>query len=161
MLLGGALAGVVLTLPAVSAAFKGLVNASRRTDAGGEPMTAGDELHVGWLYASATLAVVTLFVITVTGLFPTVGPTEAFGRGIVVAALGSLWVWFASVIIAQATGMTDWTPLSGMALLSVVVLMRLSGRRCRAGDLARRRCECRVFAQRGHAARSTHRATRR
>ena len=127
MLLGGALGGIVLTLPAVRAAFKGVLNASQHTTKSDVPRARSDELSAGWLYGSAGLAVVTLFIITVYGISSTTTPIEAIIRGVVVATLGALWVWFSSIIIAQATGMTDWTPLSGMALLSVVVLMKLSG----------------------------------
>ncbi|XHC27250.1 OPT/YSL family transporter [Phycisphaerales bacterium ac7] len=44
-----------------------------------------------------------------------------------IAIVGALWIWFAGIIIAQCTGMTDWSPISGMALLTVVLVMVLSG----------------------------------
>ncbi len=37
------------------------------------------------------------------------------------------WIWFAGIIIAQCTGMTDWSPISGMALITVVLVMMLAG----------------------------------
>ncbi|MCA9296382.1 MAG: OPT/YSL family transporter, partial [Phycisphaerales bacterium] len=36
-------------------------------------------------------------------------------------------IWFAGIIIAQCTGMTDWSPISGMALLTVVLVLLLAG----------------------------------
>lgn len=48
-------------------------------------------------------------------------------RAAVIAIVGALWIWFAGIIIAQCTGMTDWSPISGMALLTVVIVMLLAG----------------------------------
>lgn len=54
------------------------------------------------------------------GLHPTL-------RALLIAIIGGLWIWFAGIIIAQCTGMTDWSPISGMALLTVVLVMLLAG----------------------------------
>jgi uncharacterized oligopeptide transporter (OPT) family protein len=48
-------------------------------------------------------------------------------RAAIIALVGALWIWFAGIIIAQCTGMTDWSPISGMALLTVVLVMLLGG----------------------------------
>lgn len=48
-------------------------------------------------------------------------------RAFLIALIGSLWIWFAGIIIAQATGMTDWSPVSGLALLTVVLVLLLAG----------------------------------
>ena len=48
-------------------------------------------------------------------------------RAAVIAVVGVAWIWLAGVIIAQCTGMTDWSPISGMALLTVVLVMLLGG----------------------------------
>ena len=48
-------------------------------------------------------------------------------RSAAVALIGALWIWLAGIIIAQCTGMTDWSPISGMALLTVVLVMLLAG----------------------------------
>ncbi len=48
-------------------------------------------------------------------------------RAAIIAIVGALWIWFAGIIIAQCTGMTDWSPISGMALLTVVLVMLLGG----------------------------------
>lgn len=49
------------------------------------------------------------------------------GRAAIIALAGSIWIWLAGVIIAQCTGMTDWSPISGMALLTVVIVLALAG----------------------------------
>ncbi len=45
----------------------------------------------------------------------------------IIALVGVAWIWFAGIIIAQCTGMTDWSPISGMALLTVVLVLMLGG----------------------------------
>ncbi|MFV2068220.1 MAG: OPT/YSL family transporter, partial [Pirellulales bacterium] len=65
-----------------------------------------------------------------TGLGARPGWLARFGphlRAAVIAVVGALWIWFAGVIIAQCTGMTDWSPISGMALLTVVLVLMLAG----------------------------------
>ncbi len=48
-------------------------------------------------------------------------------RAAIIAFVGALWMWLAGIIIAQCTGMTDWSPVSGLALLTVVLVMLLAG----------------------------------
>ncbi len=48
-------------------------------------------------------------------------------RSLIIAIIGAAWIWFAGIIIAQCTGMTDWSPISGMALITVVLVMMLAG----------------------------------
>lgn len=48
-------------------------------------------------------------------------------RALLIAIVGAAWIWFAGIIIAQCTGMTDWSPISGMALLTVVLILALAG----------------------------------
>ncbi len=48
-------------------------------------------------------------------------------RAGLIAFIGGLWIWFAGIIIAQCTGMTDWSPISGLALVTVVLVMLLAG----------------------------------
>jgi hypothetical protein len=51
----------------------------------------------------------------------------SYVRQLIIALVGAAWIWFAGIIIAQCTGMTDWSPISGMALLTVVLVMLLAG----------------------------------
>ncbi len=48
-------------------------------------------------------------------------------RALIIALIGAGWIWFAGIIIAQCTGMTDWSPISGMALITVVLVLVLAG----------------------------------
>ncbi|MEM7227625.1 MAG: OPT/YSL family transporter [Planctomycetota bacterium] len=58
------------------------------------------------------------------GLLASIPPLVRAG---IIAVIGALWIWFAGIIIAQCTGMTDWSPISGMALLTVVLVLLLAG----------------------------------
>ncbi|MFG0245891.1 MAG: OPT/YSL family transporter [Phycisphaerales bacterium JB052] len=69
-------------------------------------------------------AVTAPFSATRKGLLSGLNPHVRAG---IIAVVGALWIWFAGIIIAQCTGMTDWSPISGMALLTVVLVMLLSG----------------------------------
>ena len=66
-----------------------------------------------------------LKVVEATGARLMVGFNRRFDphfRAGIIAIVGALWIWFAGIIIAQCTGMTDWSPISGMALLTVVLV---------------------------------------
>ena len=41
------------------------------------------------------------------------------------SVVGTIWLGLAGLIVAQATGMTDISPMSGMALISVTLMMFL------------------------------------
>jgi uncharacterized oligopeptide transporter (OPT) family protein len=181
LLLGGALMGVIASLPAIREAFKSIAIASKSKVGGG-----GDELGLKVLVTAVAGALLLLFVAAdFTGNEPinSVCPVteravessefttdyngyilafadeDALGafesasdadkeavaepfsatkpgllsglnphlRAAIIALVGALWIWFAGIIIAQCTGMTDWSPISGMALLTVVLVMVLAG----------------------------------
>lgn len=48
-------------------------------------------------------------------------------RAAIIAVVGAVWIWFAGIIIAQCAGMTDWSPISGIALLTVILILLLAG----------------------------------
>ena len=48
-------------------------------------------------------------------------------RAAIISLIGVVWIWFAGVVIAQCTGLTDWSPISGLALLTVVIVLLLAG----------------------------------
>jgi len=48
------------------------------------------------------------------------------GRGLLMALVGTLWVWIAGVILSEAIGRTNWSPLSGMTLIAVTILIFIS-----------------------------------
>lgn len=183
LLLGGALMGVLASLPAIREAFKSIIVAgkTKTAHAGGS-----DELGIRVLIAAVAGALLFLFVAAdftgdepINSICPVTeqaiehtehtseyngyrlafldepaleafegasaedkaivaAPFSADRKGLlaglnpharagIIAVIGALWIWFAGIIIAQCTGMTDWSPISGMALLTVVLVMLLSG----------------------------------
>ena len=137
LLLGGALMGVLASLPAVREGLKVMLAAGRtRRDDAGVPIDGGpasDEM--GWksLLGISLFAVVLLLVAVemigrvagdVGGVLGGLHPWLARGV-LVLVAVG--WIWFAGIIISQCSGMTDWSPISGLSLLTVVLVMFLSG----------------------------------
>ena len=115
LLMGGAFMGLVFAFPAIGAAFKGMQKAAQ---SGRER----EELPLGILYVAAAAAFLLLF-------FAARG-TLADGnlaQSALIAAVGTVWIWFSGIVIAQCTGMTDWSPISGMALLTVMICLLLTG----------------------------------
>jgi uncharacterized oligopeptide transporter (OPT) family protein len=44
-------------------------------------------------------------------------------RAVAMALLGTLWIWIAGVIVSECLGRTNWSPLSGMTLIAVTILI--------------------------------------
>ena len=42
------------------------------------------------------------------------------------ACWGHLWVWIAGVVVAECIGRTNWSPLSGMTLIAVTILILIA-----------------------------------
>tara|TARA_R110002072_G_scaffold42064_12_gene118104 strand:+ start:45513 stop:47996 length:2484 start_codon:yes stop_codon:yes gene_type:complete len=183
LLLGGAMMGVIASLPAIREAFKSIAVAGKTARAGGG---GSDELGLKVLVAAVAGALLFLFIAAdftgkqaINSVCPVTeqavesdefstqyngytlafvdeaametfseaspedqaavaAPYSADRKGLlsgmnphmragIIAVIGALWIWFAGIIIAQCTGMTDWSPISGMALLTVVLVLLLSG----------------------------------
>jgi len=116
MLIGGAVAGVVLAFPMILSAVRSMQNAARENTA-----MSRDEMPIKLLYFAIGGATILLAVIAVLS-------TEkmGIGRGILMAVVGTLWIWIAGVILSEAIGRTNWSPLSGMTLIAVTLLIVIS-----------------------------------
>ncbi len=117
ILIGGAIAGVIASLPALKAAITSLAQAAKM--GGGD---ANEELSTKVIYGGMIGGVAVLFLVAVT-LVDGVSVAQALG----VALIGGLWLALAGLIVAQATGMTDISPLSGMALIAVTLMYFITG----------------------------------
>lgn len=118
ILIGGAIMGVILALPVLKNVFRSLSQVSQTLDDENPP----DELNMKVIY----LAVVGCFLfITATCLH--LEPELGIGRSLLVSFAGLVWMFFAGMIVAQCTGMTDTSPLSGMSLIAVTLILFLSG----------------------------------
>lgn len=115
-LVGGALMGVVMAFPAIKSALKSLGSAA--TLASKDILAPKrEELPLPVLIFGLVFAVVMFYIASI--LTPGVTQTQA----ILSAVVGTLWLGVAGLIVAQATGMTDLSPMSGMALISVTLMM--------------------------------------
>ncbi|NJE08829.1 OPT family oligopeptide transporter [Thermococcus sp. M39] len=117
MLLGGSIAGLILSLPVIAVAIKSLAQASKTNDKNGN-----DELPISYLYIGAGLAFILLFITTYK-----LG-NLGVGRSLLTALVGVAWIFIASLLVAMSTGMTDWSPVSGLSLVSVIILLYLTNK---------------------------------
>jgi len=116
MLIGGAIAGVALAFPMIVSAVRSMQNAAKS-----EAAMSRDEMPIKLLYVAIVGAAILLAVMAVLS-------TEkmGLGRGLAMAAVGTLWVWIAGVILSESIGRTNWSPLSGMTLIAVTLLILIS-----------------------------------
>ena len=115
ILVGGALAGVVASFPAIRAALSGLAQASVSGRDGSE------ELGLKTLYVGFAGSLVFLFFAAWLA-----DPDIGVLRAIVTAVTGTVWLALAGLVVAQATGMTDISPISGMSLIGVTLMFFLA-----------------------------------
>lgn len=113
MLIGGAIMGVILSAPLIASAVRSMQDAAKVKSA-----ASGDEMPIKLLYAAIIGAAIILGVIAVNS-------AEGVGliHGVMMAGLGTLWIWMAGVILSEAIGRTNWSPLSGMTLIGVTILI--------------------------------------
>lgn len=116
MLIGGAVAGVALAFPMILSAVRSMQNAAQSNAA-----MSRDEMPIKLLYIAIGGATILLAVIAILS-------TEkmGIGRGLLMALVGTLWIWIAGVILSEAIGRTNWSPLSGMTLIAVTILIVIS-----------------------------------
>ena len=113
MLIGGALMGIVLALPLVVSAVRSMQTAAKT-----KTSISKDEMPIQLLYMGIAAAFIVLTVIAIAS-------TEemGFGRGLLMAVLGTLWIWVAGVVLSECIGRTNWSPLSGMTLIGITILI--------------------------------------
>lgn len=122
VLIGGALAGVALAWPAIKGALKSLTAAAELARQGGGPMEELSPKVLGFGLAGSFLALL---------LVATIGSIDAhggfhIGQALIIGIVATIWLVLAGLIVAQATGMTDISPLSGLALIAVTLMLALS-----------------------------------
>lgn len=116
MLIGGAMMGVALALPLIISTVSSMQKASKVAKG-----ASNDEMPIKLLYVAIVGAAVVLTFIAITSV-------EAVGivRGIGMALLGTLWIWMSGIILSEAIGRTNWSPLSGMTLIGITLLIILT-----------------------------------
>ncbi len=116
MLIGGAVMGVMLALPLIISTIRSMHNASSVASG-----ASADEMPIKMLYFAIIGAAILLTVIAITSV-------ESVGivRGLGMALLGTLWIWMSGIILSEAIGRTNWSPLSGMTLIGITLLIILT-----------------------------------
>ena len=117
MLIGGALMGVVMAFPAIKSALRSLALAAKAAKSGG--VVGADELTLKPLIGGLLLGIVLLF--TASILSEGMSVTDS----LIATIVGTIWAGLAALIVAQASGMTDIQPMSGMSLISVTLMLLL------------------------------------
>ena len=116
MLVGGALTGIVLALPLIVSAIGSMQTAAKTKIAHSK-----DEMPIRLLYIGIASAMILLFVIAVMSV-----KEMGLIRGALMAVFGTIWIWVAGVILSECIGRTNWSPLSGMTLIAVTVMIIIS-----------------------------------
>jgi putative OPT family oligopeptide transporter len=80
-----------------------------------------DELPIKLLYIGIAGATLLLFVISILSV-----KNMGILRGGLMALMGTVWIWVAGVILSECIGRTNWSPLSGMTLIAVTILIVIS-----------------------------------
>ena len=113
MLVGGALTGIVFALPLITSAVRSMQKAAESKTAHSK-----DELPIRLLYIGIIGAVILLMVVAILSV-----KEMGIIRGSVMALLGTAWIWVAGIILSECIGRTNWSPLSGMTLIAVTILV--------------------------------------
>jgi len=116
MLIGGAVAGIVLALPLIVSAIRSMRSSSKMKSG-----LSKDEMPIQFLYVGIAGAAILLFIVALKS----VKEMDWITAGIM-AVLGTLWIWVAGVILSECIGRTNWSPLSGMTLIAVTILIIIS-----------------------------------
>lgn len=113
MLIGGAVMGVILAFPLIRSAIRSIHDAAKVDSA-----ISRDEMPIKLLYMAIGGGAIILAFIAVNS-----AEAVGIGRGLLMAVFGILWIWMAGIILSEAIGRTNWSPLSGMTLIGVTILV--------------------------------------
>lgn len=111
MLIGGALTGIVFAFPLIRSAIKSMQTSTKTT-------LSKDEMPIRFLYIGIAGAAICLFVTAILS-----AKEVGLIRGALMALFGTAWIWIAGVILSECIGRTNWSPLSGMTLIAVTILI--------------------------------------
>ncbi len=120
MLIGGAVMGAFLALPVLKSVFKALSQAAK-TAASGAPSASSEELSIKAIYGATVFAFLFLFATCYL-----IEKDMALWQCFFIALAGLIWMVLAGMIVAQCTGTTDTSPLSGLSLIAVTLVLFMS-----------------------------------
>lgn len=119
MLIGAAIGGIVAAFPLIRSALKSMHESRHQSAEDGAQITS-DEMPIWLLYLGVGAGVVVLIALC---YYSVSDPQMTLWRAATMAVLGTAWVWVAGVIVSECLGRTNWSPLSGMTLIAVTILL--------------------------------------
>jgi uncharacterized oligopeptide transporter (OPT) family protein len=122
MLLGGSIASVILTAPVLLAAVRS-VRRARASQSG-----QSQELDPRLMYVGIGTGFVILVFAAWMGASAVGTGTISVGSILLASAIATAWMWLANIIVSITTGKTDNSPLSGMALITILLILTALGR---------------------------------
>ena len=114
MLIGAAVGGIIMAFPLIMSAVNSMRKAGGQKGDGAQ----NDELPIKMLGTAVVVGAILLIFLAYRS-----APGMSWGTAILMALLGTLWIWIAGVIVAECVGRTNWSPLSGMTLIAVTILI--------------------------------------
>ncbi len=130
MLIGAAVGSIFFAAPLILSAIRSMQQAAKqRAEGGAGGDIAAEEMPIKLLYIGIGIGLVALIVVSLFSIGGVVdtegnaGPGMSLPRAAAMAILGTLWVWVAGVIVSECLGRTNWSPLSGMTLIAVTILL--------------------------------------
>jgi|GEM_PF-187495 len=118
MLIGAAIGGIIAAFPLMLSAFKSMRDAARESN-----VSDADEMPLRNLILGVAGGAIILVILTYYSV-----EKMGFGTALTMAVLGTIWVWIAGVIVSECVGRTNWSPLSGMTLIAVTILIVIASR---------------------------------
>jgi len=112
VLIGAAVGGIIAAFPLIRSAIVSMQKSQE------EGTGESDELPIKFLYGAIGLGVIALVVLAFLS-----SPEMGLARAAGMALLGTLWIWVAGVIVSECLGRTNWSPLSGMTLIAITILI--------------------------------------
>ena len=125
MLIGAALGGILVAFPLILSAVGSMRRAGATAGEGGQ--SSQDEMPIWILLLAVVLGLLLLIFLADRSV-----PDMTWRLAILMAVLGTLWIWIAGVIVAECIGRTNWSPLH-------LVILSIPLRRAKAAASARLR----------------------
>lgn len=114
ILIGAAIGGIIAAFPLILSAIRSMQDASKEKGAA----RSSDEMPIQLLYAGVIGGAIVLAIVAKLAV-----QDMEWWRAALIALLGTLWIWIAGVIVSESLGRTNWSPLSGMTLIAVTILI--------------------------------------
>jgi putative OPT family oligopeptide transporter len=115
MLIGAAIGGIIMAFPLIRSAIGSM--AKRSVDSG-KHAAQDDEMPIKVLALAVVVGALLLVVLAYRS-----APNMSLGRAVLMSVMGTVWIWIAGVIVAECMGRTNWSPLSGMTLIAITILI--------------------------------------